>query len=127
MSCLYCATCSTGSVIPEYFVANVGMLYFFGTSTRAISSTNGEAWNPVLGSTSTGTAAPGNIASSANIFWFCSSKVFSRTFNGSSTVVGFVGMLPEVFPTFGGIVVWIVELANVGICTGIGLETLLKG
>ncbi|KAJ9553251.1 hypothetical protein OSB04_017296, partial [Centaurea solstitialis] len=58
MSCLYCATCSTGSVTPEYFVAKAGIVYFLGTSMRDISSTNGDAWNPVLGSTSTGTAAP---------------------------------------------------------------------
>src|SRR5581483_5086871 len=78
-------TCSTGSEIPEYFVANAGMLYFFGTSTRAISSTNGEAWNPVFGSTSTGTAAPGNFANNANIFWYVQRVFIDRRVCGNTT------------------------------------------
>ena len=78
INCLYWATCSVGSVIPEYFGVNDGILYFLGTSTRAISSTKGDAWNPVRGSTSTGTADPGNFARSDKTHSFCSSDIFNR-------------------------------------------------
>ena len=57
--------------MPEYFGVNDGMLYFFGTSIRAISSTKGDAWNHVRGSTSIGVAAPGSFARSDKTRSFC--------------------------------------------------------
>ena len=72
--CLYCATCSLGSIVPSYnFMARI--VRCFGISTKAMASANGQSAWLVKAAFSTGLGTP-------EIFRIISSTFLRRSYKG---------------------------------------------